>query len=83
MIPPTHAQALNDKGLTAVSADDCWVFVQNQRRTAAKALLIETRATTFTGSISRLEFGWLANRFHAAMRVATAPAENKKRACLA
>ena len=50
VIPPKHAQALNYKGLIAVSADDRWVFVQNATP-AVSVSVVDTRARTFVQEI--------------------------------
>ncbi len=50
VIPPRHAQALNYRGLIAVSADDRWVFVQNATP-AVSVSVVDTKARRFVQEV--------------------------------
>jgi methylamine dehydrogenase heavy chain len=50
VIPPKHAQALNYRGLIAVSADDRWVFVQNATP-AVSVSVVDTKARRFVQEV--------------------------------
>lgn len=50
VIPPKHAQALNYRGLIAVSSDDRWVFVQNATP-AVSVSVVDTKAKAFVQEI--------------------------------
>ncbi len=50
VIPPKHAQALNYRGLIAVSSDDRWVFVQNATP-AVSVSVVDMRARKFVQEV--------------------------------
>jgi methylamine dehydrogenase heavy chain len=50
LIPPKHAQALNYRGLIAVSSDDRWVFVQNATP-AVSVSVVDLRSKSFVQEI--------------------------------
>ncbi|MEI7446928.1 MAG: amine dehydrogenase large subunit, partial [Burkholderiales bacterium] len=50
VIPPKHAQALNYRGLIAVSSDERWVFVQNATP-AVSVSVVDTKAKAFVQEI--------------------------------